>query len=98
MNDGFAGPGVAEFFAGESFNRIGVIPQFINLGLELFGVGLLNLKLGLQPQNVRAHPLVLLQERKIIHANEQGKGDHDQRDRGLGQFAPDTEVYIHKAS
>ena len=98
MDHGFAGFGVAEFFAGQAGDGIGIILQGVDLGLEFVGAGLFLLDFVLQPHNVGAHPLVLLNERQVAHANQQQYGNNDQRRGDFGQFAPDAEVYVHPAS
>jgi len=98
MNHGFARLGVAELFASQPRDGVRVILECVNLSLEFVGMGLFLLQFILQSQDVRAHPLILLDKRQIVHAHQHEKGHDNQPDGGLGQFAPDAEVDVHVTS
>ena len=98
MDYGFAGFGVAEFFAGQARHGVRIVLERVNLGLEFVGFDLFLLQFVLQPQNVRAHPLVLPDQWQVPHSDEEEEGNNDQRCCRAGQFAPDAEVDVHAAS
>ena len=96
-NHRFVGSGVTEFFAGQALESFGVVAKGINLCLELFGIVFLLLELGLQPQNVRAHPLVLMNERHVTHPYQQHKSRDNKGNNNFCQLAPNAEVDVHRA-
>lgn len=79
IDDGFAGFGVTEFFAGQSLHCFGVRPQGANRGVETAGMLFLFSDFRFEAQNLLAHPFVLLDERKVPDADAQHDGD-DQQD------------------
>ena len=97
-NHRFVGSGVAEFFAGQTLEGLGVVAKSVNLRLELLGNSFLFLELGLQLQDVRAHPLILLNGLQITHPNQQQKSRDDENDDNFRQFAPNAEVDVHQTS
>lgn len=98
MNDGFIGPGVAEFFPDKAFDGFGVVAQRLDLRLQLLGFFLFGLQLRIQSVDFRAHPFVFVNERQVAHANEQHHGQDDQAGDEVRQFAPDAEINVHAAS
>jgi hypothetical protein len=62
----------------------------------LFGYFLFLPGLRIEFQNVAAHPLVLLNERQIPDGDEQQPGAEQQHDDNFCQFAPNTEVNVHR--
>ncbi len=98
MDDGFTGPGVVEFFAGEAFLGIRIVQQGVHQRLQVAGVGLVFLNLILIFHDLAAHPLILVDDRQITHADEKQRGKDDESDDKFRQFAPDAEINIHAAS
>src|ERR1035437_4183477 len=75
-----------------------VVAERVNLGAELLGDFSLLVLLGLQPVNVAAHPLVLVDERQVGHADENQNGNGHEGDDRLRELAPDAEIHFHAKS
>ena len=98
IDDGFVGPGVAEFFAGEALDGFGVVAKDVDLVGQIGGNHFLGLDFGVQLQDLPAHPLIFINEGLVTHEDQQEDGNHHQTDRNLRQFAPDAQVNTHGAS
>lgn len=98
MDDGFIGPGVAEFFPREALDSFWVVGKRVNLGLKLRGTGLFDLNLPLQFEDLPLHPLIFPDDRQITQSHQQQDRHHHQEDDNFGELAPKAEVNIHPAS
>ena len=97
-HDRFIGFGVTEFFAGEAGDGGRVVAERVNLGAQLFGDGVLLLQFGVEPENLAAHPFVLLDGFLVGENDEHQNGQrHEDEDR-LTELAPDAEINFHAAS
>ncbi len=98
MHHRFIGLGVAKFFAREAFDGFRIVGQRVNFRLQFPGKLLLFLQLGVEPVQIRAHPLVLVDERQIGHADEYEDREHDEDDDDLRELAPNAEINFHVRS
>jgi hypothetical protein len=94
-NDGFTGPGIAQSFPREPFDSLGIGLQRFYGGFEL-PVAILRFRdLGIQAQNLTAHPFVLLDQWKIPNRDPEDPGDAQKENNEARQLAPDAEVHVH---
>jgi hypothetical protein len=98
MDDRFVRFGVPQLLPGEAFHGFGVVSQGVKFSLQPLGILPLLVEFCVQGVNAPAHLLVLLDERQVLHADQQQNGERNQGDNHLGELAPNAEVYFHPAS
>ena len=97
-NHRFIGLGVTEFFAGETCDGRRIVAERVNVRAQLLGDGILLLQFGVEPENLAAHPFVLLDGFLVGENDEDQNGQrHEDEDR-LTELAPDAEINFHAAS
>ena len=52
---------------------------------------------GIKPQDLPAHPFVLLDERQIPHGHQQDARNKKQENHHPGQLVPDAKIDFHRA-
>src|SRR5437899_5694574 len=94
-DDGFVGPGPAEFFARETFQGAGIVLDGFNLPVELARHASLFGNVGIEFEDVFAVAFVLLNERQIPEENGQQPGDEEEKNHHSGEFVPNPKIDVH---
>ena len=93
-DDGFAGLGVAEAFAGETFDGFGIVLKIADVGLEFLFPLFFGFDLVFEREHVLAEGGVLFEDREIPEKDAEQAGGDDQHNDELREPMPDSQVYF----
>jgi len=93
-DDRFIGAGIAKFFPGQPFDGAAIVAEGIHFVVELLGDFGLFLELGIEPEDIPAHALILLDDRQVGARHDQQDGHGNEQRDHLGEAAPDPGIYF----